>query len=296
MKENLINYCRQLDINQVGITDIGPYNDLKTLLLNRYHLNTGFEENDIVKRIDPKLIMEDARSIIVCLFPYYVGVHEGNLSNYTYGRDYHLITRNLLTNIGDYLSSQLDNFNYQVFADTGPLVDRYLAYKAGLGFYGINSHLINDQYGSYFFIGYIVNNHPFEVDKPLDKRCYGCKSCVKACPGQIILDNYDIDGRGCRSFLTQKKELLTESEIEVIKKDSIIFGCDVCQRVCPHNKDLTPTPLKAFKEDLIFKLEKNDIETLSNKAFKRTYGHRAFSWRGKKLLLRNMDLINEQEK
>lgn len=294
MKEILINYCKQLDIDQVGITDIGPYNDLKTLLLNRHHLNTGFEEEDIEKRINPRLLMEDAKSIIVCLFPYYAGIHRGNLSNYTYGKDYHLVTKDLLTNIGDYLSSQLDSFNYQVFADTGPLVDRYLAYKAGLGFYGINSHLINDRYGSYFFIGYIVNNHPFEADEPLDKRCYGCKSCVKTCPGQIILDNYDIDGRGCRSFLTQKKDPLTKPEINVIKKEEIIFGCDVCQRVCPHNRELSPTPLKVFTEDLIFNLDREDIEPLSNKAFKRTYGDRAFSWRGKKLLLRNMNLINEE--
>ncbi|MDR5658944.1 tRNA epoxyqueuosine(34) reductase QueG [Serpentinicella sp. ANB-PHB4] len=294
MKEKLKEFCKALNIEKVGIAPIGPYNDLyKRLMMRKDNEQlTGFEELDINLRTDPRLTMANVKSIIVCLFPYYVGEkEEANLSKYTYAQDYHMIVRDKLNEIGTYLTNNIANFEYMSFVDTGPLVDRYLAYLASLGYFGINSHLITDDYGSYFFIGYILNNYDFKPDQPMDKTCYQCKTCIKKCPGQIILGNFDIDPRKCRAYITQIKGDLTEDEIEILKKTDMVFGCDICQDVCPHNRGVKHTEIEAFKNDLIYSLKHEDLEGISNKEFMRRYKNRAFSWRGKKTILRNFNYI-----
>ena len=112
----------------------------------------------------------------------------------------------------------MNNFNYKIFVDNGPLVDRYLAYLAGIGYYGINNNLITDKYGSYVFIGYIVNNYDLEPDNPTNKTCIKCNKCVKYCPGNALEGNYKMDPKKCVSFITQKKEELTSEEVEKMNK------------------------------------------------------------------------------
>jgi epoxyqueuosine reductase len=295
VKQKLKEYCKTLNINHVGIAPIGPYKDLEKILRDRIEKRyiTGMEEKDLKKRVDPKIRMKDAASIIVCLFPYFIENHEeGNIAKYTYGLDYHIIIKEKLEKIGGFLKGQIEGFNYESFVDTGPLVDRYLAYLAGVGYFGINNHIITDEYGSYVCVGYIINNYPFEEDTPLDKTCIQCGKCIKECPGGAILGNFEVDPRKCISFITQKKEELTEEEINILKKNKMVFGCDICQDVCPHNQSIKKTPIKEFHENLICALKEEDVEGLSNKAFKRKYGDRAFCWRGKKVILRNFHILN----
>lgn len=299
MKKELIEYCNSIGIECVGIAPTGPYTELEQRLKEREQTGayTGLEERDLQRRVNPSLTMEGVQSIIVCLFPYYVGkVKEANISKYTFSIDYHLIAKEALERIGTHLQSKVTGFQYQTFIDNGPLVDRYLAYLAGLGFWGINSHLITDKFGSYVFIGYMMTNYPFEPDRPQVKTCMQCFNCVKACPGQIILGNFDIDPRGCKSFLTQKKEELTEKEIEIVRKTELIYGCDVCQDVCPHNGNAAFTNMEAFKRDLMFTIDPEELEIISNKEFKRRYGDRAFSWRGKKVILKNARYLQRKDK
>lgn len=294
MKDKLIEYAKSIEIEKVGIADIGPYKELEEILIRREEEGqlTGLEGSNIELRVDPTLTMKNAKSIIVCLFPYITKESKrSNLSNYTYSKDYHLIVKEKLEKIGQFLNEKIDNFEYQAHVDTGPLVDRYLGYRAGLGFFGINAHLINDDYGTYFFIGYIINNFPFEHDKPLDKTCFQCMKCKYECPGNIILGNFDINPLRCRSFITQKKRDIDEIDKDIIKKDNILFGCDICQLVCPHNDGIKETNIKEFKQDLIHKLDYDEIKDMSNKGFKRKYGDRAFAWRGRKVIKRNYEII-----
>ena len=230
----------------------------------------------------------NGKSAIVCLFPYFTGYKEGNLSLYARSYDYHKIIKEKLSPICDFINSLSPDTECEVFADIGPEVDRELAYKAGLGFYGKNGMLINDDFGSWFFIGYILCDLEIEIDKPLDKTCLGCNKCIENCPGKALGENFKLDN--CASHISQKKGDLTESEIAILKKSKLIFGCDMCQRVCPHN-NITPRPLKEFTEDLIHSLSLSDIENLSNREFMQKYGERAFSWRGKGLLLRNINIL-----
>ena len=293
-KEKIIKLFRDKGIDTVGIASIGPYNELEKILKDRIDsdLITGMEELDLKKRINPKLIMEDAKSIIVCAFPYYLEeTYNSNISKYCYGEDYHLVIKEVLTEICEEIKKEISDFNYKIFADNGPLVDRYLAYLSGIGYYGINNNIITDKYGSYVFIGYIVNNYYLEYDTPNDKTCMNCNKCVKYCPGNALEGNYKMDPRKCLSFLTQKKDDLSEDEIKKIQESKMIFGCDICQDVCPHNKNICPTNIKQFKENIITNIDVEEIDSISNKEFKRRYGNRAFSWRGRKIIKRNMDIV-----
>jgi len=298
VKKELINYCHSIHIECVGIAHPGPYQELEEKLNNRIQNNqyTGMEEPDVKKRIDPKLTLNDAKSIIVCLFPYFTGHRqESNLSKYAYSKDYHKIVMNKLEKICDFLKERIENFHYKAYVDNGPLVDRHLAYIAGLGFYGQNNMLINPIYGSYVFIGYIINNYGFEYDSPIGKSCADCKMCIKKCPGNAFLDNYGMNPLRCISYITQKKGPLTEEEMRImLAGEGKVFGCDICQDVCPHNKDVKITPIREFYEDHIYNVDRNELENMSNREFKRRYGDRAFSWRGKNVILRNFEVLNRK--
>ncbi|MDK2800864.1 MAG: epoxyqueuosine reductase [Clostridiales bacterium] len=295
MKEKLKEICKFSGIEYVGIAPPGPYLELEKILENRIaqRYYTGLEETDLRRRIDPSLIMEDVQSIIVCLFPYFIGhVQDSNISKYTYSLDYHVIIKEKLEKVGKLLSEHIENFYYQSFVDNGPLVDRYLAYLAGLGYWGVNNNIITDKYGSYVFIGYMLNNYPFEFDTPLDKTCIQCGTCVKRCPGAAILGNFEIDPKRCVSYITQKKDEFSRQDIDILRNNQKVFGCDICQDVCPHNNKAVFTNMKEFKKNLMYNLNHKEIQSMSNREFKRKYGNRAFSWRGKKVILRNFEVLN----
>ena len=293
-KNKLIEIFNSKGLDTVGIAPIGPYYELEKILKYKVENNliTGMEEADIEKRINPKLIMDNAKSIIVCAFPYYIGNIKGsNISKYCYGKDYHLVINKKLQEICEDIKERINDFEYKIFTDNGPLVDRYLAYLSGIGYFGINNNIITDKYGSYIFIGYIVNNHEFISDKPLDKTCLKCNKCVKYCPGNALEGNYNMDPKKCLSFITQKKDDLSKEEVTKLKNNNMIFGCDICQDVCPHNKDVDMTTIDEFTSNLIIKVDKEEINEISNKEFKRRYGDRAFSWRGRKIIKRNLEII-----
>jgi len=295
MKDKLLNFCKSINIEHTGIAPAEPYLDFEQAWrsqIEKGHIS-GFEEKDIAKRVYPELTLEDAKSVIVCLFPYFSGNNDGaNLSKSAYTIDYHLVVMEKLKCIAEFLAMNIENFHYKAFVDNGPFSDRYLAYKAGLGFWGINNQLITDQYGSYVFIGYILNNYPFEPDRPQNKTCILCIACVRTCPGKCIKGDFTINPQRCKSFLTQKKGSLTPEEEDIIRKHRLIWGCDVCQDVCPHNRDPKPTAIKEFTDNLIYSIDTEELRSISNREFFRRYANRSFGWRGKAVLLRNHELIN----
>lgn len=293
-KNKLKEFCKSIGINCVGIAGVGPYHDLENIIKDRTKKDfiTGMEETSIEKRINPRASMENAESIIVCAFPYFVeDVVDSNLSKYCYGMDYHIVVKEKLQQIADYIDSEIEGFQYMIFADNGPLVDRYLASVSGIGYYGINNNIITDEYGSFVFIGYIINNYYFESDKKSEKSCAKCGKCRTSCPGKAILGDFEMNPKKCLSYITQKKEDLSEDEKIALKNNKKIFGCDICQDVCPHNISISKTNIKEFKEELIYNLEEEEINNISNKEFRRRYKEKAFSWRGKKIIQRNIEIL-----
>lgn len=244
-------------------------------------------------------LSEKIQSIVVVLFPYYAGVEKGNLSMYCRGIDYHAVVPKYLKPVGEALKQELGEVvQYGVYADTGPLRDRYLALRAGLGFVGRNQMMINRKYGSYCFIAYMTVNLPLETDpEPAwtsEPQCLNCGACVSGCPGGAMQEDGGFIMERCRSGITQKKGELEKWELEIFYKDDAIFGCDVCQRVCPHNKGIATSPIKEFVEERIDSLEMEDLEGLSRKQFQEKYPNRAFTWRGPEVLRRNLRLMEEK--
>ena len=168
-----------------------------------------------------------------------------------------------------------------------------MAVTAGLGFIGDNGCLIHETYGSYCFIGAVLTTADLEVDEPTKKECFHCGNCEKICPGNCF-SGTAYNFVTCKSYLTQKKGDLTSQEQKIVAKTPYIFGCDECQRVCPHNKDIPVTPLADFRTDLLSYVDTRSFKNLTNRQFKETYGKRSFSWRGKAILIRNFTYIEQE--
>ncbi len=290
MKERIKQYAKKLNIEYTGVAPVCRYGDLEKRLCHRremYGINQ-FEEADIEKRVNPLITFPWAKSVVVCIFPYYTGEDEvANVSRYARIPDYHNIAKDKLQQIANFIEQE-SSAKCECFADMGVLHDRYLAYLAGLGFFGVNNCLINEKYGSYFFIGYIVTDLQLEPDKPQIKECLKCGKCVKNCPGGALAEEGGFDAMRCVSYITQIKEL-TEEQIDILKRQDMVYGCDICQEVCPHNANPVKTPIAEFYEKRQSKLEKNELLAMSNKEFKQKYGVFPFSWRGKAVILKNFD-------
>lgn len=282
--------CKQLHIPVVGTTSWPLPNEARQILCESNPC--PFTAADLDERLmgTPDFM---PRSAIVCLFPYHVP-YSGttNLARYTWATDYHLVVTDYLQRLVDELSSTNPSELFSIHCDTSPLADRYMAYLAGLGFYGKNKCFINPIWGSYIVIGTVLTTLEFEPNTPMADTCMGCNRCITSCLGQC-LDGNEFNYVTCKSYLTQKKGDLTNDEQSIIKKSPLVFGCDVCQEVCPYNKDLPTTPIVEFQSIEPY-VDIEELESISNKEFKAKYGHRAFSWRGKKILIRNNKYIDSK--
>ena len=282
--------CKQLHIPVVGTTSWPLPNEARQILCESNPC--PFTAADLDERLmgTPDFM---PRSAIVCLFPYHVPYRGAtNLARYTWATDYHLVVTDYLQRLVDELSSTNPSELFSIHCDTSPLADRYMAYLAGLGFYGKNKCFINPIWGSYIVIGTVLTTLEFEPNTPITETCLGCNRCISACLGKC-LDHNEFKYDTCKSYLTQKKGDLTNNEQSIIKKSPLVFGCDVCQEVCPHNKDLPTTPIVEFQSIEPY-VDIEELESISNKEFKSKYGHRAFSWRGKKILIRNNKYIDSK--
>lgn len=239
----------------------------------------------------PKLeaLCPGAKTILVGAFPYYAGDTPGNLSLYCRGEDYHLVLGRRLQTVVDALAQQHPDHHFIPGADNNPVPELAAAELAGVGWLGRHGLRIVPPYGSYVFLGTILTDLDLSQTGPsLGSLCGAhCRACQKACPTGALTDT-GCDLSKCLSELTQKKGDLSPEVAAQITHSPTVWGCDLCQRACPHNKQAALTPLPEFREDLLPSLTLEDLEGLSNKAFRRQYAARAFSWRGIAPLKRNL--------
>lgn len=288
IKERLKYAAAQIGIAEIGVCCAKPFDDLWRALeySRKKQAPSPFEERELKKRCDPSTFLPGAKSIIVCLFPYYSKqIKPDNLSRYSCVRDYHIVVMEKLEQLATLLERETGCV-CKCASDNWPLADRYLAHRAGLGFYGRNHMLINRRFGSYFFIGSIVTAAELEPDIPLNETCLQCGKCVAACPGGALCSEA-FDYNKCISYLTQAKELSPE-QAALLKRQDKIYGCDVCQEICPHNCGLPDTAMDEFLNGYIEHLPEEDVLFLSNRKFFKKYREYPFSWRGRKVLVRNL--------
>lgn len=262
--------------------------DILKTVLNKYNLTEyGVCDYSCIEHFLPcrnsVRIPKDCKSVIVIAFPYYTETKlKSNLCNYARVLDYHIVVNNYLKNISNDLKEYFKEYEFEGFSDVSAFPEHFCAKMAGVGFTGRNHLLINDKYGSFFVIGEIATNLHLKKSKPDLRTCKQCGLCVKKCPSNALNDTQD-DFLKCLSEITQRKGELTDREIELIKNGGLVWGCDVCQNVCPHNKGIQQTHIKEFYESVELNLTYENLSVLKK--------DRAFGYKGRNLLLRNLDIL-----
>ena len=237
-----------------------------------------------------------AATVLVAAFPYYAGPAAGNLSLYCRGEDYHQVLLRRLTPVCEALSRQYPGHTFVPGADNSPVPELAAAELAGVGWRGRHGLRIVPPYGSYVFLGTVLTDLPLASTGPSEGTLCppDCRACQKACPtGALGATGCDVSR--CLSHLSQQKGDLDPATEAALRRSPTVWGCDLCQRACPHNKNAALSPLPEFREDLLCSLSLADLEGLSNKAFRRQYAGRAFSWRGIAPLRRNLTLKESPE-
>ena len=227
------------------------------------------------------------RGLICAVFPYYAGVQAGNLSLYARGQDYHAVIKTRLEQAAEWLR-QTYGCSAIPMADVSPFPEVWAAACAGLGKLGQNGLLLTEDYGSFVFIGLLLTDLPLEGGSA-PVPCMGCGACLRACPGGALDKDGRVEEAKCLSALTQQRGELTEPQAAAVAAHPLIWGCDACQLACPENRKAQETALPEFRENLLYSLTDPDV-ALGDRAFRKQYAGRAFTWRGVQPLRRNLML------
>lgn len=302
LKERIIAESKRLGIDKIGFASAEPFDHLAESLREQKRLGhtSGFEHPVIEERLYPEKTFDDPQTIIAIALAYPTKLSvelpkaekRGAFARASWGLDYHDILREKLNQLIEFIknkaedASQKAHWRFKPEVDTGELVDVAVAQRAGLGFIGRNGLLITEEYGSFVYLGEVITNIKFEPDEPVAFGCGDCTRCIKACPTQALLGDGRMNAQRCLSYQTQTKGELPEEYRKKIR--NVIYGCDICQLVCPYNKgkDFHFHPeMEPQLEEVYPKLQ--PLLSLSNKEFKEQFGHLAGSWRGKKPLQRD---------
>ena len=246
----------ELGFSKIGIArseSLGKESSqLQEWLALGYHATMSWMERNVDKRADPELILPNAKSVIVIAMNYYTPVEHGDndktgkISRYAWGDDYHEVLHQRLEQLLDYIKQQEATTIGKVYVDTGPVMEKIWAQRAGIGWEGKHTNVITKEYGSWVFLGVIILNIELEFDQPAIDHCGTCTLCIEACPTQAIIEPYVLDSNLCISYLTieHRGEIATELGK---KFDQWIYGCDICQDVCPWNQKFeSPSLIKEF--------------------------------------------------
>lgn len=279
---------RVIDLNNIYNEQLEYVNFLR--IRKEKKLASEFEEKDIQKKIFPEISLENAKSLIVFFLPYLTKKHnpKGNISIYSQGLDYHIWGKEKIEQINKLFIKKFPGANTYVQVDNGPLDEKFFGYISGLGYLGENGLIIHEVYGSYGFLGILASDISLRERKTVKRKCIKCRKCINICPGKALSSNGGFNPKLCASYITQKKGELRIDEVSIIKKTGKIYGCDICQTVCPMNKEIN---ISIRKDIIVEDITIKDICLNSNKEFKKKYGDRSFSWRGKKILERNFTAI-----
>lgn len=299
LKQEMKQAAKDLGIDAIGVASPDPFVVLKERLIRHRELGreSGFEPtDDLDRRTDPSLLFDRPKSIIAIAVAYSSklenapkseeGARRGIFSRASWGTDYHVVLRDRMNKLEQWLRERVPDLRAESMVDTGELSDRAVAERAGIGFSGKNSFVISPELGTWIYLGEMITNLALPPDEPITEQCGECTKCLDACPTGALVGPGELNAQQCVSFLTQTKTMV--SDFHMRKIGNRLYGCDTCQIVCPinrgknwtHHEDMRPEP-ELVKPLLI------PLLSISNKEFKASYGHMSGSWRGKKPIQRN---------
>ncbi|MBT8293060.1 MAG: tRNA epoxyqueuosine(34) reductase QueG, partial [Eudoraea sp.] len=226
-------------------------------------------------RLDPRLLVDGAKSVISLLLNYYPQEIQNKdtykVSKYAYGQDYHHVIKSKLIQLQEFISEEIGEVHGRAFVDSAPVLDKAWAAKSGLGWMGKHTNLLTQQLGSFYFIAELIVDLELEYDSPVTDHCGSCTACIDACPTEAIVEPYVVDGSKCISYFTI--ELKNEIPTSVKNKfDDWIFGCDICQDVCPWNRFSKPHAEPLFNpHPELLAMTKKDWEEITEDVFKKVF-------------------------
>ncbi|MGV3585750.1 MAG: tRNA epoxyqueuosine(34) reductase QueG [Adhaeribacter sp.] len=272
---------------------------LENWLNKQMHGQMHYMENHFDKRLDPRLLVDSAKSVVSLLLNYYppetLPADSLQLSKYAYGQDYHFVIKDKLKSLLTYIRENIGEVDGRAFVDSAPVLDKAWAKKSGLGWIGKNSNLITPQVGSFYFIAELIIDLELEYDGPIKDYCGTCTKCLDACPTGAITEPYVVDGSKCISYFTIELKDKIPDEVSG-KFGNWVFGCDICQDVCPWNRFAKPHHEPAFALDpALQKFTKNDWQELTEEVFRQVFRKSAVKRTGFNGLLRNIKFVEEQK-
>ena len=270
---------------------------LESYLNKGMHGEMQYMENHFDKRLDPTKLVEGSKSVISLLLNYYP--HEiqrqdsYKLSKYAYGTDYHFVIKDKLKDLLHYMREEIGEIDGRAFVDSAPVLDKAWAAKSGLGWIGKNSNLLTKQVGSFYFIAELIVDLELEYDTPVTDHCGSCTACIDACPTQAIVEPYKVDGSKCISYFTI--ELKNELPAPVKGKfEDWMFGCDICQDVCPWNKFSIPHREPLFNpHPQLLEMDKKDWQEITKETFNEIFRKSAVKRTKYEGLKRNIKFLED---
>lgn len=264
------------------------------------HGEMGYMANHFEKRLDPRLLVENARSVVSVLLNYFPNQKQADqdapvLSKYAFGTDYHLVMKEKLSELLQFIQTEIGPCNGRCFVDSAPVLDRAWAVRAGLGWIGKNTNLISPEHGSFFFIGELIVDMELSPDnRVVRNHCGNCTRCLDACPTQALVEPYVLDARKCISYQTIENRGEIDSEL-LGKFENRVFGCDICQDVCPWNLKSEAHQEPAFHpEARLMNLQKKEWETMDKQLFNELFKNSAVKRARFEGLKRNLRFLRNE--
>ncbi|SFC88025.1 tRNA epoxyqueuosine(34) reductase QueG [Algibacter pectinivorans] len=291
--------AKRLGFLSCGISKAGFLEEeaprLEKWLNNNMNGQMQYMENHFDKRLDPTKLVEDSKSVISLLLNYYPAEEQNSnsfkISKYAYGADYHFVIKDKLKSLLHVIQDEIGEVHGRAFVDSAPVLDKAWAAKSGLGWIGKHSNLLTQQVGSFYFIAELIIDLDLEYDSVTTDHCGTCTACIDACPTQAITEPYVVDGSKCISYFTIELKENIPTEFKG-KMDNWMFGCDVCQDVCPWNRFSKPhnEPLFNPHPDLL-EMTRKDWEEVTQETFSKVFQKSAVKRTKFSGLKRNIDFL-----
>ncbi len=273
---------------------------LERWLKEGMHGEMQYMENHFDKRLDPRKLVPGARSVVSLLYNYYPSQKQDpgtyKISKYAYGEDYHQVIKKKLRELLHFISTEIGDVHGRVFVDSAPVLDKAWAAKSGLGWMGKHTNLLTQQLGSFYFIAELIIDLDLETDHPVTDHCGSCTACIDACPTEAIVQPYVVDGSKCISYFTieLKNEIPQDYHTQF---DDWIFGCDVCQDVCPWNRFSKSHSEPLFDPNPeMLSMSKAEWQELTEDVFGQIFRHSAVKRTKFSGLKRNIRFVSEKLK